>query len=296
MNTKAIYLFLLFITFNFGFGQMSGNVVYSANRNSNYATNNGIGFTLTDNNLTFQVKILMNKKADRFQVILGLNEEANTVENCNTQINQRIDGFVGKLSKLGVKKEDYYVDFISQTKVYDYTVTTNKAEQFEKGFEIKKNIIIATKSLKNVDEMIELASQYKIYDVIKIDYFSDNSSEIYDNLFDEAIKIADSKKNRYLKAFNKRTVGNPTASDQFFVITPESQYKNYKAFESSEFETYYNSSNAMVMKKLARKNNTFYYDGTPQVDMDKVINNSSPDVGIQYVLTLNISYKIDTSL
>lgn len=296
MNTKAIYLFLLFITFNLGFGQMSGNVVYSANRNSDYATNNGIGFTLTDNNLTFQVKILMNKKADRFQVILGLNEEANTVENCNTQINQRIDGFVGKLAKLGVKKEDYYVDFISQTKVYDYTVTTNKAEQFEKGFEIKKNIIITTKSLKNVDEMIELASQYKIYDVIKIGYFSDNSSEIYDNLFDEAIKIAESKKNRYLKAFNKRTVGNPTASDQFFVITPESQYKNYKAFESSEFETYYNSSNAMVMKKLARKNNTFFYDGTPQVDMDKVINNSSPDVGIQYVLTLNISYKIDTSI
>jgi uncharacterized protein YggE len=295
MNTKAIYLFLLFISFNSSFSQMSGNVVYSTNRNSDYATNNGVGFNLTDNNLTFKVKILMNKKADRFQVILGLNEEANTVESCNSQINQRIDGFVSKLSKLGIKKEDYYIDFISQTKVYDYTVTTNKAEQFEKGFEIKKNIIIATKSLKNIDEMIEIASQFKIYDVIKIDYFSDNSSQIYDSLFEEAIKIASTKKDKYLKGFNKRTVGNPTASDQFFVITPESQYKNYKAYESSEFETYYNSSNATVMKKIARKNNTFYYDGTSQVDVDKVINNSSPEVGIQYVLTLNISYKIDTS-
>ncbi|MBY0487094.1 MAG: SIMPL domain-containing protein, partial [Flavobacteriaceae bacterium] len=289
MNTKAIYLLLLFISFNSGFSQMSGNVVYSTNRNSDYATNSGTGFNLTDNNLTFKVKILMNKKADRFQVILGLNEEANTVESCNSQINQRIDGFVGKLSKLGIKKEDYYIDFISQTKVYDYTITTNKAEQFEKGFEIKKNIIIATKSLKNIDEMIEIASQFKIYDIIKIDYFSDNSSQIYDDLFEEAIKIAATKKDKYLKAFNKRTVGNPTASDQFFVITPESQYKNYKAYESSEFETYYNSSNATVMKKIARKNNTFYYDGTSQVDVDKVINNSSPEVGIQYVLTLNIS-------
>ena len=143
--------------------------------------------------------------------------------------------------------------------------------------------------------MIEIASQFKIYDVIKIDYFSDNSSQIYDSLFEEAIKIASTKKDKYLKGFNKRTVGNPTASDQFFVITPESQYKNYKAYESSEFETYYNSSNATVMKKIARKNNTFYYDGTSQVDVDKVINNSSPEVGIQYVLTLNISYKIDTS-
>lgn len=295
MKTKAIYLILLSIAFNSSFGQMSGNVVYSANRNSDYATTNGSGFNLTDNTLTFKVKILMNKKADRFQIILGLNEEANTVESCNSQINQRIDGFVGKLSKMGVKKEDYYVDFISQTKVYDYSVSTNKAEQFEKGFEIKKNIIIATKSLKSIDEMIEIASQFKIYDIIKIDYFSDNSSEIYDTLFEESIKMASAKKDKYLKAFNKRTVGNPTANDQFFVITPESQYKNYKAYESSELETYYNSSNSAVMKKIARKNNTFYYDGTSQIDMDKVINNSSPEVGIQYVLTLTISYKIDTS-
>lgn len=295
MNTRAIYLFLLFITFNFSFGQMSGNAVYNSNRNSDNGISVESGLNLTDNNLNFKVKILMNKKADRFQVILGLNEETNTVESCNSQINQRIDNFVVRLSKLGIKKEDYYVDFISQTKVYDYSIVTNKAEQFEKGFEIKKNIIIASKSLNNIDEIIEIASQFKIYDIIKIDYFSDNPSEIYDNLFQEAIKIANTKKDKYLKAFNKKILGNPTATDQFLIITPESQYKNYKAYESSELETYYNSSNSAVMKKIARKNNTFYYNGISQADVDKVINNSSPEVGIQYVLTLNISYKIDTS-
>lgn len=295
MNTRAIYLFLLFITFNFSFGQMSGNAVYNSNRNSDNGISVESGLNLTDNNLNFKVKILMNKKADRFQVILGLNEETNTVESCNSQINQRIDNFVVRLSKLGIKKEDYYVDFISQTKVYDYSIVTNKAEQFEKGFEIKKNIIIASKLLNNIDEIIEIASQFKIYDIIKIDYFSDNPSEIYDNLFQEAIKIANTKKDKYLKAFNKKILGNPTATDQFLIITPESQYKNYKAYESSELETYYNSSNSAVMKKIARKNNTFYYNGISQADVDKVINNSSPEVGIQYVLTLNISYKIDTS-
>ena len=100
---------------------------------------------------------------------------------------------------------------------------------------------------------------------------------------------------KLLKSFNKKTIGNPTASDDFAIFTPQTQYKNYKAFESSEFETYYNSQNA-IMKKIARKNSTFYYDGISQSGIDKIINSNSPEVGIQYVLTLTIIYKIDTSI
>jgi len=293
MKTKTMHLFLLLISFQCGFSQMSGNSVYGENRN-NYANTNDSGFSLSDNNLTIKVKILMNKKADRFMITLGMNEEANSVENCTTQINQRIDGFIGKLSKIGVKKDDYYVDFISQTKVYDYNVSNTKAEQIEKGFEIKKNIIIKSTQLKNIDAVIELASQFKIYDIIKVDYIADDSENVYANLFDEALKIGETKKERYRKAFGKKIIGTPTATDQFSLITPESQYKNYKAFESSELESYYNSSNT-VLKKIARKNSTFYYDGVSQAGFDKIINNATPEVGIQYVLTLTITYKIDTS-
>lgn len=291
---KTIYLILMCSSAFLGFSQISGNTVYG---DSNYykEIQNQKGFQLTDNNLSFTVKVMMNKKADEFMIILGLNEEESSVESCNSKINQRIDGFISKISKIGIKKDHIYVDFISQTKIYDYALANNKAEQFEKGFELKKNIIIKTNSLKNIDSIIETASEFKIYDVIKVDYLSTNSSEIYDTLLSEALKIAETKKERYLKSFNKRSVGNPTASDDFSVITPESQYKNYKAFESSELESYRDSSNPLI-KKMARKNSTFYYDGISASEMDKVIDSSSPEIGIQYVLTLTISYKIDTSL
>lgn len=288
---KSIYLILMCSVSFLGFSQMSGNAVYGS---SNYykESQNGKGFSLTDSNLSFTVKVMMNKKADRFMIILGLNEEAETVESCNSKINQRITGFITTIGKIGIRKEDVYSDFISQTKIYDYSVVNNKAEQFEKGFEIKKNIIISTNSLKNIDSIIEMASEFKIYDVIKVDYISNSSAEVYDNLFQEALKIADVKKDRYLKSFNKRSVGNPTATDNFDVITPESQYKNYKAFESSELESYDSS----LVKKLARKNSTFYYDGISHSGIDKIIDTASPEIGIQYVFTLTISYKIDTSL
>ena len=299
MKTSKIYATLLFFTFSLGFSQMSGNSVYrnynNENSNSNGEASNFSGFSLTDEALTFKVKVMMNKKADRYSISLGLNEEANTVQESNTNINKRIDSFIEKLMKIGIKKEAIYVDFISETKVYDYTVGTNKAEQFEKGFEIKKNIIINTNLIKNLDVIIQLASEFKIYDIIKVDYLSDNSSQIYDELFEEGLKIANSKKEKYLKSFNKKTIGNPSASDTYAIYTPQTQYKNYRAFESSEFETYYNSSNA-IMKKIARKNSTFYYDGISQSGIDKIINTNSPEVGIQYLLTITITYKIDTSI
>jgi uncharacterized protein YggE len=272
---------------------MSGNAVYGSNSNRREIQNSS-GFSISDNTLSFKVKVLLNKKADQYVITLGLNEEAATVENCNTQINQRIANFTSKINKAGIKKDAIYVDFISQTKIYDYTLSANKAEQFEKGFELKKNIIITVSSLKNIDMLVETASAFKIYDIIKIDYLSNNSSEIYAELLTEALKIAETKKNNYLKAFSKKSVGTPTATDEFIVITPETQYKNYKAFESSEFESY--SNNASVLKKIARKNNTFYYDGISPAGMDKVINGETPEVGIQYFLTLTINYKLDTSL
>jgi len=290
MKTSKIYLVVL-LSFQLGFSQMSGNVVY---RDNNYTPINKIGFVLTDNALTFKVSIMINKKADHYMISLGLNEEATTVEECNSSINKRISGFVEKLSKLGIKEKDIYVDFISQTKIYDFNLETNKAQQFEKGYEIKKNIIISTSILKNIDSIIESASLFKIYDIIKIDYLTNDTSELYTSLLDDALKIAASKKEKYLTSFNKKTVGNPTASGELLAYTPENQYKNYKAYESSDVESYY--GNSTYARKIARKNNTFYYDGISQTGMDKIINGNSPEVGVQYVLTLNISYKIDTSL
>ncbi len=288
-SLKTTLALLLF--YHIGFAQIVGNVLY---RDKDYKKLNVIGYTLSDNSLTFNVSILLNKKADSYRITLGLNEEATTVKECNTKINKRIDGFTQKLSKLGIKENGFYVDFISQNKIYDFSITDNKANQFQKGFEIKKNIIISTNSLKNIDTIIELASEFEIYDIVKVDYLTENVTEIYNTLFAEALKIAAVKKDQYFSSFNKKSIGNPTSSGELTAYTPENQYQNYKAYESSEVETYYNNSNPNF-KKVARKNNTFYYEGISQSGMDKTINVTTPEVGVQYVLSLNIVYKIDTS-
>lgn len=293
-KTKVILVFL-FIS-SLSQAQISGNQVYG-NTNSNYSRGQkSQAITVNNNVLSVSISILMNSKADGFVMTLGLNQEEETVAICNLKINTRINGFMSKIKALGVKKDDSYIDFISQTKVYDFSVEGNTAKQFERGFEIKKNLIITTKNISDLEKLITLASEYEIYDIIKVEYFNENSDEIHTTLFDEALEMAEIKKDKYLKSFRKRIVGTPDANEVFEVYFPKNQYKVYQAFESAEIETNYNNRNINYMKKLARKNKSFYYDGVSAAGFDKVINPNQTEVGIQYTMTLTVSYKIDTSI
>ena len=119
--------------------QMSGNQVYGSNaRYESSKSTNKSEISIDDNSLTVNVKVLLNNKADSFTLVLGTNEEAETVSECTTMLNKRIDGFSRELSKMNIKREDIYVDFISQIKVFDFSIVNNKADEFQKGFETVK--------------------------------------------------------------------------------------------------------------------------------------------------------------
>lgn len=280
--------------------QISGNQVYGKNNynGNNYnqeSLPNNSKVSINDNVLSVSVKILLNKKADGFVMTLGLNEEDETVAGCSKKITARITGFVEKMKSLGVKKENVYIDFISQTKIYDFEVNGMNSEQIEKGFEIKKNIIVSTSNVNSLEKIIALASDFEIHDVIKVEYYNNETDAIHNSLFDEALVLAEAKKIRYMKAFGKRIIGTPTATEEFATVFPKTQYNTYQAFETAEIQTNYNNRSP-YLKKIARKNKTFYYDGISSAGFDKAINPNQTEVGIQYVMTITMHYKIDTSI
>lgn len=290
----------LVLTFSVAQAQISGNQIYGNNRyNENNYNQNGLPnntvVSINDNHLTVTVKMLLNKKADGFVITLGLNQEDETVSGCSKKINTRIDGFLDKIKVLGIKKENCYIDFISQTKIYDFNANLETAQQIDKGFEIKKNIIITTSNANSLEKLIAIASDFEIHDIIKVEYFNNDTNAIHNSLFDEALVLAEAKKIRYMKSFGKRVIGTPSATEEFATVFPKTQYKMYQAFESAEIETNYNNRN-QYLKKIARKNKTFYYDGISSAGFDKVINPNQTEVGIQYVLILTMTYKIDTSI
>jgi uncharacterized protein YggE len=297
MNAKIPLLIAMHVLSNSLFAQISGNQIYKDKNNTYHRNENTTiintspNITMNDSMLFITTKVLLNQKADQFLITLGVNEESKSSISCDNQINNRISDFISKLKYFGIKKEAISVDFISQSKIYDNQFIRDTIKEYEKGFEIKKNIIIATNRLENIDLIIKTAAEFKIYDIVKVDYLNDDLTAIHDEIFDEALKICKSKKDKYLRAFNRTEIGQVNMSEQFYFVFPETQYNEYKAFETTEYETNYNNYTTRVIKK-ERKNTTYYYNGIDSSGFDKVIHAAETEVGVQYLLTINISVKL----
>ncbi|QYJ67278.1 SIMPL domain-containing protein [Flavobacterium litorale] len=289
---QLLIIVLPFVTF----AQISGNQIYNNNnnrQNNSYTQNTKIAVTANVSELALSAAVMINVAPDALVVTFGLNQEAKTVEECNRLINNRIEGFLQKTRKLGIKKDDSYVDFISQTRVYDYDVADTKITQFENGFEIKKNIIIKLKDITAFDTLTTLASGYEIYDIVKAEYIKEDTEAINDMLFEEALKIVKNKRKRHVKAFNAIVDKHPLTVDyNFYSMMPKNQYKEYKAFESSDINVYNYKNRKNYVQKEKRKNHTFYYQGLDAASFDKVINPAVPQVGLQYVVEVKVVYHI----
>lgn len=299
LNKNLLFIAILTaFTFLNTKAQVGGNQIY---RNPNQydrpvkvftETNNN--YYTTDSTLVISVKVLMNQTADKYKIILGVNEEALTPKKSIEGINQRINGFIKKISSLGIKENNVFVDFISQTKIYDYDIDSNQntVTQKNKGFETKKNIIITVDKYPLIEKIIYEASDFKIYDVIKVDYMNADIDKIQENLLKEAYTVLDKKKDNYFNLFKKDIIGSPTANSGFSYIFPKSQYQNYSAFESSDVSYMSNRYDVSYIRKEERKAKTYYYEGTDYSGFDKVINESNPEVGIQYILSLTVKYDL----
>jgi uncharacterized protein YggE len=277
------------------YSQISGNQVYQNTNNSSgsYSPVKKRNIVSTDSTLVITARVLLNKKADYYLVTVGVKETAKTVLECNQQINNRISSLLSDLEQIGIGSAEVYTDFITQTKVYDHTIDQNKITEFLDGFEIRKNLIIKVESLDLMDQLIELSAKQEVYDVVKVEYFNDDIEQIYDQLFDEVMKVVKKKKDRFAK-YSSVKVSNRyrLINDNFTTFHPKDSYRQYKeAFETSTVNTHYSKN---YIKKEVRKDRTFYYDGVQnQLGLDKVVDTISPVIGIQYTLELSVLYELD---
>lgn len=294
-NITTIIISLLFMVGNFSLNaQIGGNQVYQNQSNSN--TRNPVetsSIYSTDSTLVVTSKVLLNQKADSYLITIGVQQSGKTVIQTNQSINSRIDKVLIKIRSLGVSKNDVYVDFISETKNYDHKITEREIIEYFDSFNIRKNIIVKTKDLKIIDKIIDYCSEEEIYDIIKVDYVSKDIESINKTLFAEALKIIQKKKKVFEENSSIELSENyRLASENFQIYYPKNLYKQYnEAFESSLVNTYYSSN---YIKKEVRKEKTFYYDGVEtELGIDKIMDEISPAIGIQYVITIKVIYQLN---
>lgn len=271
------------------YAQQSGNMVYGQNYGIE-SKQRPERLQLTDSTFMIEANVVMNVIADSYVATFGLSDEAPTVKECNDKLEKRIQAFTSELNKMGYSGTDIYVDMITQNKVYDYKTTGSIAEQYLKGFELKKNVIIKLKTIKDLDNILISASSQQIYDLVKVDYIVTDIPAVYAQLFKAASEIINQKKGLYVSATNARlATTSQIYGEQFYSYYPNQLYKAYTAYESSDVYSTYSNYTRKELKKGA----TFYYDKINYSNFDKVINPAVTEPAVEFVLVLQLKFSAE---
>lgn len=310
---KIMFSFCLFVFIATPFislGQAAGNWYYNQSKsgksmdyagsinNANEAYNYHLPqqqayypvYSSNDTSFTINANVMMNVKADEYVIIFATSQIGETIESCHDVINKRIDNFISSVLPLGVKKEDVYIDFISQFPIFEVEVEkklfSKTYNEIPKGFEVRKNIHLRYKDSKIVEQMLIKASQNEIYDIVKVDYVVNNSEAVYDSIRAVCVRIITEKAKEFKKTGVKYDSKYQTISDNISSTYPLDKYSTF-----TEFVKYTGDQTKPGSKSLPRSNvPALYYDKLAYTGYDLVINPAVIEPVVQFTCNLTVKY------
>ena len=292
---KHLFILSLLLFANTIFAQVQGNVGYQRNNKNKTENVYFQKINQKDTDIVIEAAVLSNELATSFVLVFGVSQEGKTVSEATTLINKRLAGLVAELKSLKISENDFYIDLITQNRVYDYELNATNSVAKEKlaGFEIKKNITIHFADRNMIDKITVAASNFEIFDLIKVDYVKTNTEEIRTKLLDEAIKVIENKKLQYLKIMNiKLQKSSYIISEQFAIQQPCNMYETYNAYTTNNVNNYDENYNDHLKKLSLRKMTTSYFSPTDYSSFDKVLQPIIIEPVIQYSLRIVVRFLV----
>jgi len=282
------------------YAQASGNVAYSqqggqARAEQNERNKRIVAPTEAPPSATtmfVEASVLMNVKADEYVAIFGVNQECVTVPECNQQMDTTVGGFITELGRLGVGKDDVFVDFAAQNKIYSYQLSGSVAKQRLSGFELKKNVAIHYKDKLLLDRLVIAASRSNIFDLIKVDYLVRDTASVQNRLMEEAARVVKQKAARYerLLAIQLQPPAQVYA-ERHSIYFPTEMYDSYTAYETDDVSPDFYRERYTVQS--ARKSRTFFFNPMNADGFDAVVNPVVIEPVVQFTLYLKVKYEIE---
>lgn len=284
---KLLFTFLTLLFSSFIMAQASGNINYQYQQSYN---NNTIDINFPSNtDIIVSVKGLTNVKADAYTAIFSITQTGKTTKEVNELMDQRI---TQSLNEIKLKKGvETFIDMISFVPVYEYEtekkVFNRKTyNEVPAGFELKKNIHIKYTDPNQLNEFISILSNYEIYDLVRVDYFSTELETVKKEMMTKAKLLVQEKLKNYQELLGETfTNAEKKITDDYIVSLPVEMYKSYEAYNSSSL----NLKKANINQ--INKSITLYYQPIFNKEFDFVINPTvlEPVIQIQYQVKIGIT-------
>lgn len=291
---KCVLLFLLLFAVVPAFGQESGNRIYGNNGyyqqkrqlNTGVLGNSNEGYAI-------EARVLTNLKPDAFVVVFGVNDEGQSAEASNDKVNGKIANLIQRVKPLGIDSSSVFVDFITQNRVYDYTVSGAQATENFTGFETKKTVAIRYKNRELFERIVSAATDSRIFDLIKVDYIVSDFDSVRTGLFEAAVKVLKSKEQKYASALGVSPSAVGLSIEKYEVSYPAESYQRYQAYETGEASV--NNPQGVSSRVVQRKGFTFFYEPSEASGYDSVLAPLGIEPAVQFSIYLRMQYQVRRS-
>jgi uncharacterized protein YggE len=274
-------------------GQESGNRIYGNTGyyqqkrhpqiNTGTLGNGGEGYAI-------EASVLTNLKPDAFVVVFGVNDEGPNAGTSNDKVNAKIASLIQKVKSLGIDSNNVFIDFITQNRVYDFTVSGTQATEKFTGFETKKTVAIRYKNRELFERIVSAATDSNIFDLIKVDYIVSDFDSVRTNLFDAAVKVLKSKEQKYGNALGVTLGPVGLSLEKYDVTYPAEAYQRYQAFETGDASV--ENEQGVSSRVVKRKSFTFFYEPLEASRFDSVLVPSGLEPVVQFSLYLRMQYQV----
>jgi len=292
ITTNLIFMLLVLVALAaVSQAQEAGNRIYDRSRGRSEPSN-GVVTTPENKDLIpvqyVEAYVLLNAPADEFIAVFGVAQEGADAQQSNAKVNALIDNFMSAANRLGVKREDIYIDFITQNRVYNFVPETSSTIREKlSGFETKKTVAVRYRDRALLEKLVGAAAQASIFDLIKVDYIIKDMAAIRARLLDQASQIVRQKEDNYNRLLNLKLKRSAVANERYETNYPGELYRAYTAYESGSVESSDSSSSRVIR---LRKSSSAYLDPLDISAFDAVINPLGVEPMVQCTLYLKVRY------
>lgn len=289
---KCVLIFLCLLVVVPVSAQESGNRIYG---NSGYVQQrktlqfNSGALGNSNDGYAIEASVMTSLKPDAFVVVFGVNDEGANAANSNDKVNAKIADLVQQIKPWGITANDIFVDFITQNRVYDFTVSGTQAAEKLTGFETKKTIAIRYKSRELFEKIVSAAADSRIFDLIKVDYVVSDFDSVRTRLFEAAVKVLKSKEQKYASALGVTLASLGLSVERYDVSYPAEAYQRYQAFETGDASVY--NPQGQTSRVVQRKSFTFFYEPFEASRFDTVLAPMGLEPAVQYTIYLRMQYE-----
>lgn len=246
------------------------------------------------NIIEMTVNALSNQPADSYNALFSVFQSGKTAKEVNEAMNQRLTAVKSGLAKLGIKPEDIYIDMVNFLPTYAFNsekkiFSKKTLTEVPTGFNLQKNIHVRYRTAELLDDIITVAAEEEIYDIIKVDYAVSEPQNVYKELREMTFAYLNDIKELYSANDIALDTARQHVAESAWVVYPGDRYESYSAHASQKLSKQ-EMENALVSK--VDKPQLRFYQAIPANDYDLVINPDVLEPAAQFSYSLKVRFTL----